>query len=230
MDAFCVLPFTTECRRLPPEEFVRRGARRAVCTPPRSWSARTSASATGPPATSTLSRRSARRSGSRPKGSGSLRDDGATVWSSTYVRTCIDAGDVGRRPRRSAGRTGSTASSSAATGRGRELGFPTANVRTDRHVAIPADGVYAGWLRPCSHRERLPGGDLGRHQPDVRRAEQRRSRPTSSTATTGHLRRGARRRVRRAAARDGEVRLRRGARRADGPGRGTGPRAAALSL
>ncbi|WP_033222132.1 bifunctional riboflavin kinase/FAD synthetase [Kitasatospora phosalacinea] len=30
--------------------------------------------------------------------------------------------------------------------RGRELGYPTANVDTVAHSAIPADGVYAGWL------------------------------------------------------------------------------------
>ncbi|MER6673696.1 bifunctional riboflavin kinase/FAD synthetase [Streptomyces sp. NPDC000983] len=30
--------------------------------------------------------------------------------------------------------------------RGRELGVPTANVETLPHTAIPADGVYAGWL------------------------------------------------------------------------------------
>ncbi|WP_328319944.1 bifunctional riboflavin kinase/FAD synthetase [Streptomyces sp. NBC_00388] len=30
--------------------------------------------------------------------------------------------------------------------RGRELGFPTANVETLPHTAIPVDGVYAGWL------------------------------------------------------------------------------------
>ncbi|EFL92941.1 bifunctional riboflavin kinase/FAD synthetase [Mobiluncus curtisii] len=31
--------------------------------------------------------------------------------------------------------------------RGRELGFPTANLDADFIEAIPADGVYAGWLR-----------------------------------------------------------------------------------
>ncbi|MFI6389446.1 bifunctional riboflavin kinase/FAD synthetase [Nonomuraea sp. NPDC050540] len=31
--------------------------------------------------------------------------------------------------------------------RGRQLGFPTANVETPPHTAIPADGVYAGWLQ-----------------------------------------------------------------------------------
>ena len=30
--------------------------------------------------------------------------------------------------------------------RGRALGFPTANLQTQPHTAIPADGVYAGWL------------------------------------------------------------------------------------
>ena len=30
--------------------------------------------------------------------------------------------------------------------RGRALGFPTANLETFPHTAIPADGVYAGWL------------------------------------------------------------------------------------
>ncbi|GAB3617881.1 bifunctional riboflavin kinase/FAD synthetase [Okibacterium endophyticum] len=31
--------------------------------------------------------------------------------------------------------------------RGRELGFPTANLSAQAHGFIPADGVYAGWLR-----------------------------------------------------------------------------------
>jgi riboflavin kinase/FMN adenylyltransferase len=30
--------------------------------------------------------------------------------------------------------------------RGRSLGFPTANLETLPHTAVPADGVYAGWL------------------------------------------------------------------------------------
>jgi riboflavin kinase/FMN adenylyltransferase len=31
--------------------------------------------------------------------------------------------------------------------RGRELGFPTANLSPESHGLIPADGVYAGWLK-----------------------------------------------------------------------------------
>jgi len=38
--------------------------------------------------------------------------------------------------------------------RGRELGFPTANVDTVPHSAVPADGVYAGWL--TAGGERMP--------------------------------------------------------------------------
>lgn len=34
--------------------------------------------------------------------------------------------------------------------RGRQLGFPTANVESPPHTAIPADGVYAGWLQCVS--------------------------------------------------------------------------------
>ncbi|MFE4399055.1 bifunctional riboflavin kinase/FAD synthetase [Kitasatospora sp. NPDC056808] len=38
--------------------------------------------------------------------------------------------------------------------RGRDLGYPTANVDTVPHSAIPADGVYAGWL--TADGERMP--------------------------------------------------------------------------
>jgi riboflavin kinase/FMN adenylyltransferase len=38
--------------------------------------------------------------------------------------------------------------------RGRELGYPTANLQPTPHAAVPADGVYAGWL--VLRGERLP--------------------------------------------------------------------------
>ncbi|WP_416876301.1 bifunctional riboflavin kinase/FAD synthetase [Kitasatospora sp. SC0581] len=38
--------------------------------------------------------------------------------------------------------------------RGRDLGYPTANVDTVPHSAVPADGVYAGWL--TADGERMP--------------------------------------------------------------------------
>lgn len=74
-------------------------------------------------------------------------DGGPMVWSSTYVRTCLAAGDV-------AGAAEALGRPYAVRGvvvqgdqRGRELGYPTANVPIDASVAAPADGVYAGWLR-----------------------------------------------------------------------------------
>jgi riboflavin kinase/FMN adenylyltransferase len=74
-------------------------------------------------------------------------DGGPQVWSSTYVRTCLAAGDV-------AGAAEALGRPFVARGvvtegdkRGRELGYPTANVPVVPGAAAPADGVYAGWLR-----------------------------------------------------------------------------------
>ncbi|MDP9101949.1 MAG: bifunctional riboflavin kinase/FAD synthetase [Actinomycetota bacterium] len=69
-----------------------------------------------------------------------------TTWSSTYVRSCVDAGDVVR--------------AAAALGRdhrvegvvvrgdqrGRTLGYPTANLQPLPWSAVPADGIYAARL------------------------------------------------------------------------------------
>jgi riboflavin kinase/FMN adenylyltransferase len=79
---------------------------------------------------------------------------GPAVLSSTYIRACIDAGDVVAaaealgRPHRLEGVV------VRGDARGRELGFPTANLLTARYAAVPADGVYAAWL---IRRERDPG-------------------------------------------------------------------------
>jgi riboflavin kinase/FMN adenylyltransferase len=40
--------------------------------------------------------------------------------------------------------------------RGRELGYPTANVPTEALTATPSDGVYAGWLTRLDTGERFP--------------------------------------------------------------------------
>ncbi|HEY3531113.1 MAG TPA: bifunctional riboflavin kinase/FAD synthetase [Nocardioides sp.] len=83
-------------------------------------------------------------------------DGGPQVWSSTYVRTCLAAGDV-------AGAAEALGRPFVVRGvvvrgdrRGRELGFPTANVPTRTMTAAPADGVYAGWLRRLDTGERYP--------------------------------------------------------------------------
>ncbi|HYO39854.1 MAG TPA: bifunctional riboflavin kinase/FAD synthetase [Nocardioidaceae bacterium] len=74
-------------------------------------------------------------------------DGGPQVWSSTYVRNCLAAGDV----EGAAEALGQpfTVRGEVVKGdqRGRELGYPTANVPTSGMRAAPADGVYAGWLR-----------------------------------------------------------------------------------
>jgi riboflavin kinase / FMN adenylyltransferase len=83
-------------------------------------------------------------------------DGGPQVWSSTYIRTCLAAGDV-------AGAAEALGRPFVVRGqvvrgdqRGRELGYPTANVPTRGMAAAPADGVYAGWLRRLDTGERYP--------------------------------------------------------------------------
>ncbi len=72
-------------------------------------------------------------------------DGGPQVWSSTYVRTCLAAGDV-EGAAEALGRPYSVVGHVIeGDHRGRELGYPTANVPTNGRAA-PADGVYAGWL------------------------------------------------------------------------------------
>jgi riboflavin kinase/FMN adenylyltransferase len=67
-------------------------------------------------------------------------------WSSTRVRRLVAAGDV-RAASEVLGRDFSmTGLVVHGDHRGRELGYPTANVRTDPGMLVPADGVYAGWL------------------------------------------------------------------------------------
>lgn len=66
-----------------------------------------------------------------------------TVFSSTYIRSLIAAGDVGAaaaalgRPHRLEGVV------VRGDQRGRQLGFPTANLMSSQYAAVPADGVYA---------------------------------------------------------------------------------------
>jgi riboflavin kinase/FMN adenylyltransferase len=83
-------------------------------------------------------------------------DGGPQVWSSTYVRTCLAAGDV-TGAAEALGRP-VTVRGVVVRGeqRGRELGYPTANVPVGEGGGVPADGVYAGWLRRLDTGERYP--------------------------------------------------------------------------
>jgi riboflavin kinase/FMN adenylyltransferase len=82
-----------------------------------------------------------------------VRDDGTTI-SSTYVRSCVDAGDVAAAARALGREHRVEGVVVRGDARGRTLGYPTANLRTAPHTAVPADGVYAAWL--VRGGERLP--------------------------------------------------------------------------
>jgi riboflavin kinase / FMN adenylyltransferase len=82
-------------------------------------------------------------------------DPSLPVWSSTSVRAFLASGDVSAaaevlgRPHRVEGEV------VHGDHRGRELGYPTANLAAAPDAAVPADGVYAGWMVRASG-ERLP--------------------------------------------------------------------------
>ena len=144
VDVMCVLPFTLEFSRLAPDEFVhavlveRLHARVVIV----GENFRYGQKAAGDVAALAAS---GKRFGFTVEGV-PLQGTEDTTWSSTYVRSCVDAGDV--------------EGAAAALGRdhridgvvvrgdqrGRDLGYPTANREPLPWSAVPADGVYAGRL------------------------------------------------------------------------------------
>ncbi len=142
VDAFCVLPFTPELARTEPSAFAHHvlveRLHAAVVVVGRNF--RFGHRAAGDVA---LLSELGQRFGFGVEGLDLTGDDGVT-FSSTYIRACIDAGDVTAaavalgRPHRIEGVVVHGAR------RGRELGFPTANLATAPYAALPADGVYAG--------------------------------------------------------------------------------------
>ncbi|WP_406089142.1 bifunctional riboflavin kinase/FAD synthetase [Kitasatospora purpeofusca] len=86
-------------------------------------------------------------------------------FSSTLTRRLVASGDVAGaaevlgRPHRVEGEVVRGAQ------RGREMGYPTANVDTVPHSAVPADGVYAGWLIAGRPGTLLPEGGQGGRMP-----------------------------------------------------------------
>ena len=143
IDGLLVLDFTTEFAQQSPEDFVRdtfaRGLQAAavVVGVDTRFGYRNSGDV------STL-----RDLGDRLGFEVHAIDDvgGGTRWSSTSVRAHLRAGEVAQaavilgRPHRVVG--------TVVHGhhRGRELGYPTANLSADSLGLIPAEGVYAGWL------------------------------------------------------------------------------------
>ena len=83
-------------------------------------------------------------------------DGGPQAWSSTYVRTCLASGDV-TGAAEALGRPYSIRGIVVkGDQRGRDLGFPTANLPATSERAIPPDGVYAGWLTRRDTDETFP--------------------------------------------------------------------------
>ena len=137
-----VIPFSREIAAWSPEEFIDRvlvdGLHAAVVVVGANF--RFGAKAAGDVATLDAA---GRAHGFEVEGL--ALDGGPQVWSSTYVRTCLAAGDV-EGAAEALGRPYSVVGHVVrGDKRGRELGFPTANVPTGGR-ATPADGVYAGWL------------------------------------------------------------------------------------
>jgi riboflavin kinase/FMN adenylyltransferase len=81
-------------------------------------------------------------------------------WSSTYIRELIAEGDV-ERAAKALGRplrvTGVVVEGDK---RGRELGYPTANIPAEAGAAVPLDGVYAGWLTVLEPAPGAPAYDV----------------------------------------------------------------------
>ncbi len=147
LDATLVLEFTREFAALTPAEFVRQvfvGALRAstvVVGEDTRFGVRNSGDLE-------TMRELGRQHGfevltQRPVGE---HLDGRRAWSSTWLRTALSEGDVA-----SAAEVLGRAHRVEGTvvhghHRGRQLGYPTANLGPDSTGMVPGDGVYAGWL------------------------------------------------------------------------------------
>ena len=160
VDVFCPLPFTLEFSRMAPDEFIHEALvdRLHASAVVVGDNFRFGHKAAGDVS---LLTRLGHTFGFTTDGVSLLAEDD-TVLSATYVRSCVTAGDMRTatrvlgRPHRVDGVV------ERGDQRGRALGFPTANLRTDQWTAVPADGVYAGRVVRLDEWGRtLPGGELG---------------------------------------------------------------------
>jgi riboflavin kinase / FMN adenylyltransferase len=143
-DAVCVLPFDVEFSRLPAQEFVRLvlvdslHAAAVVVGDNFTFGHKASGKVA-------LLRELGEKYDFSAQGV-SLFTDAGVVVSSSSIRTLLAEGDVAGaardlgRPHRVEGVV------VRGHQRGRALGFPTANAEPPPYTAIPADGIYAGWL------------------------------------------------------------------------------------
>jgi riboflavin kinase / FMN adenylyltransferase len=144
VDAVCVLPFTREFSRLSPVEFVQRVLRdrlHAVQVVVGS-NFRFGHRAAGDLATL---RALGEQRGFTVEGV-SLVGDGTATWSSSWIRAQLAAGDVAAAEQALGRPYAVEGIVVEGDRRGRALGFPTANLAIPDGLAVPGDGVYAGWL------------------------------------------------------------------------------------
>ena len=142
IDVFCALPFTLERSKMSPAEFVHATLldRLHVSSVVVGENFRFGHKAAGD-VDSLVG--FGRRFGFAARGVRLLAEHDQTL-SATHVRSSVRAGDMRianeilGRPHRLDGVV------ERGDQRGRELGYPTANLRTDDRAAVPADGVYAG--------------------------------------------------------------------------------------
>lgn len=153
VDVFLVMPFTTDFMKLTPERYVhellveRLHVLEVVVGENFTFGKKAGGNVP-------LLRKAGERFGFAVEGISLVAEhhQAETVtFSSTYIRSCVDAGDMAAatealgRPHRVEGVV------VRGDGRGRGLGFPTANVAPPMHSAIPADGVYAAWFTVLGH-------------------------------------------------------------------------------
>ncbi|MDQ6875463.1 MAG: bifunctional riboflavin kinase/FAD synthetase [Actinomycetota bacterium] len=144
VDVLCVLPFTLEFSRLGPAEFVHQvlvehlHAAAVVVGANFRFGHRAAGDLT-------LLRDLGQRFGFVTEGV-AIVAGGDTVYSSTFIRSSIDAGDVAGAARALGRWHRLEGVVVRGDRRGRELGYPTANLEPAPGAAVPADGVYAGRL------------------------------------------------------------------------------------
>jgi riboflavin kinase/FMN adenylyltransferase len=144
VDAVCMLPFTYEFSQLGPDEFVRavlvERLHAAVVVVGENF--RFGHRAAGDVL---LLADLGGKYEFTAEGVPLLAEADVTI-SSSRIRELLEAGDVAAAARYLGRRHRVEGVVVRGHQRGRALGYPTANLETPPHTALPADGVYAGWL------------------------------------------------------------------------------------
>lgn len=153
VDVVCVLPFTAEFSRKSPEEFVHDVLVEKLHVAEVVVGENFRYGNKGGGDVATLAK-DGKRFGFSVEGAPLVGHDTDSHWSSTYVRSCVQAGDVESATRALGREHRIEGVVVRGDQRGREMGYPTANLDPLPWSAVPADGIYAGHL--VRGAERLP--------------------------------------------------------------------------